>query len=292
MEIKVPIDEVLRTFKLPGRESSCWGKSLGWARPRGWTRAVSLALAPSGHRRSRCPKRRSLRCRRTWEARTKALEPVTQKKALRWRTLTLCGAPERIRTSDLCLRRAALYPAELRALKSNCMSYGYSCAALRAAAREDCSGLPALRPFGARLWRSKIAPGDFVEPLTSASGGQRSIPLHPEGHKSYGRLNRIVSLCCYSVMQRFAPLPPEAGSDRDRGCRLCLTGMLRRCRITGLFPYVHIWLWWRCPASQGRRAGYTLCQYKKRLCFLGIFFSIGPTAPSRRRRADIVRPPG
>ena len=26
------------------------------------------------------------------------------------------GAPERIRTSDLCLRRAALYPAELRVL--------------------------------------------------------------------------------------------------------------------------------------------------------------------------------
>ena len=25
-----------------------------------------------------------------------------------------CGAPERIRTSGLCLRRAALYPAELR----------------------------------------------------------------------------------------------------------------------------------------------------------------------------------
>ncbi len=29
------------------------------------------------------------------------------------------GAPERIRTSDLCLRRAALYPAELR-VQSNC----------------------------------------------------------------------------------------------------------------------------------------------------------------------------
>ncbi len=28
----------------------------------------------------------------------------------------LNGAPERIRTSDLCLRRATLYPAELRAL--------------------------------------------------------------------------------------------------------------------------------------------------------------------------------
>jgi hypothetical protein len=27
------------------------------------------------------------------------------------------GAPERIRTSDLCLRRATLYPAELRALR-------------------------------------------------------------------------------------------------------------------------------------------------------------------------------
>ena len=27
------------------------------------------------------------------------------------------GAPNRIRTCDLCLRRAALYPAELRALK-------------------------------------------------------------------------------------------------------------------------------------------------------------------------------
>ncbi len=27
------------------------------------------------------------------------------------------GAPERIRTSDLCLRRAALYPAELRVLE-------------------------------------------------------------------------------------------------------------------------------------------------------------------------------
>src|SRR5690554_197473 len=29
--------------------------------------------------------------------------------------LDIHGAPERIRTSDLCLRRAALYPAELRA---------------------------------------------------------------------------------------------------------------------------------------------------------------------------------
>ena len=39
---------------------------------------------------------------------------------LRWRTRTgvqgrgEAGAPDRIRTCDLCLRRAALYPAELR----------------------------------------------------------------------------------------------------------------------------------------------------------------------------------
>src|ERR1700744_2467124 len=31
------------------------------------------------------------------------------------RSLTKTGAPDRIRTYDLCLRRAALYPAELRA---------------------------------------------------------------------------------------------------------------------------------------------------------------------------------
>lgn len=29
------------------------------------------------------------------------------------------GAPDRIRICDLCLRRAALYPAELRVLKTN-----------------------------------------------------------------------------------------------------------------------------------------------------------------------------
>ena len=32
--------------------------------------------------------------------------------------LDIHGAPERIRTSDLCLRRATLYPAELRALRA------------------------------------------------------------------------------------------------------------------------------------------------------------------------------
>ena len=45
--------------------------------------------------------------------------------------LDIHGAPERIRTSDLCLRRAALYPAELRAVYSEqvsvsgCIVYGF-----------------------------------------------------------------------------------------------------------------------------------------------------------------------
>jgi hypothetical protein len=32
--------------------------------------------------------------------------------------IDLIGAPDRIRTCDLCLRRATLYPAELRALRA------------------------------------------------------------------------------------------------------------------------------------------------------------------------------
>ena len=35
-------------------------------------------------------------------------------------SIDFIGAPERIRTSDLCLRRAALYPAELRARSKRC----------------------------------------------------------------------------------------------------------------------------------------------------------------------------
>jgi hypothetical protein len=49
--------------------------------------------------------------------------PLTPLRVVRWRSVFLSslrslrktGAPDRIRTCDLCLRRAALYPAELRA---------------------------------------------------------------------------------------------------------------------------------------------------------------------------------
>lgn len=40
------------------------------------------------------------------------------------RALLVSGAPEGIRTPDLCLRRAALYPAELRAHPANHTSFG------------------------------------------------------------------------------------------------------------------------------------------------------------------------
>ncbi len=51
---------------------------------------------------------------RTWEPRIRTFEPSRHKKPPRgWPFVS--GAPERIRTSDLWLRRPTLYPAELRA---------------------------------------------------------------------------------------------------------------------------------------------------------------------------------
>ena len=41
-------------------------------------------------------------------------------------SLMISGAPERIRTSDLCLRRAALYPAELRVRRAAFAASGTS----------------------------------------------------------------------------------------------------------------------------------------------------------------------
>ena len=48
-------------------------------------------------------------------ARTQPWPGATNNKAIKVMAL-LFGAPDRIRTCDLCLRRAALYPTELRAL--------------------------------------------------------------------------------------------------------------------------------------------------------------------------------
>src|SRR4051794_1677661 len=61
------------------------------------------------------------------------------------------GAPEGIRTPDLCLRRAALYPAELRARR------GFMYRRLREAAIARC-----LKEKGGRLARQKRAPSGRV----------------------------------------------------------------------------------------------------------------------------------
>ena len=45
-----------------------------------------------------------------------AIQRYSLDKQLPYKSKVVSGAPERIRTSDLCLRRAALYPAELRVL--------------------------------------------------------------------------------------------------------------------------------------------------------------------------------
>jgi hypothetical protein len=104
------------------------------------------------------------------------LIPQPQKRAHLKVNPFFCGAPERIRTSDLRLRRATLYPAELRALITVDTAFnmvphtqGYP--------RGLTQSVPGLRPAGGALAPSKIAPGNFVEPLTFASGGRRSIQL-------------------------------------------------------------------------------------------------------------------
>ena len=59
------------------------------------------------------------------------------------------GPPERIRTSDLCLRRAALYPAELRAVYgellavSGCIVYGFLLGLYSLQRREDATQIRA-----------------------------------------------------------------------------------------------------------------------------------------------------
>ena len=63
--------------------------------------------------------------------------------------LDLYGPPERIRTSDLCLRRAALYPAELRAVYgellavSGCIVYGFLLSLYSLQRREDATQIRA-----------------------------------------------------------------------------------------------------------------------------------------------------
>jgi predicted RNA binding protein YcfA (HicA-like mRNA interferase family) len=103
--------QVLRT---PQTEKGPWWDPCLFGAPEGMTRGV--AARPSGRRRLR--RRRSLRhamhgLRRTRGSHQVLRTPQTEKGP--WWDPCLFGAPEGIRTPGLCLRRAALYPAELRA---------------------------------------------------------------------------------------------------------------------------------------------------------------------------------
>src|SRR5262249_30258399 len=64
------------------------------------------------------------------------------------------GAPDRIRTCDLCLRRAALYPAELRVLQAAV----YSAVVRESLARFDREATRATREPGARPHRRASKP--------------------------------------------------------------------------------------------------------------------------------------
>ncbi len=96
-----------------------------WSKKNGPQGAVFLALArPRGLLGTSCPspfgpplaRRSAALLRRSSNLKRFELTPGHKDTKKARKGPVLCpGAPERIRTSDLCLRRAALYPAELRA---------------------------------------------------------------------------------------------------------------------------------------------------------------------------------
>ena len=85
------------------------------ARPGGWiTAALGLQCPLRGVGAAGASSQIAGAICRTWEVQIKSLARTIYQNPARGRVL-VNGPPERIRTSDLCLRRAALYPAELRA---------------------------------------------------------------------------------------------------------------------------------------------------------------------------------
>jgi len=116
------------------------------------------------------------------------------------------------RTCDPCLRRAVLYPAELRA-HADTGDYSGSLPAVR----QDCSTRPWVSPLrDQRITLSRSVPDRSVEPATPAFGGQYSIQL------SYGRMQTmeiiaVLFLPCGRIIQpiqwheRFFSLPRGRG---------------------------------------------------------------------------------
>ena len=83
------------------------------------------------------------------------------------RTRNASGAPERIRTSDLCLRRATLYPAELRARNE----------AARGAGAGFEGSSPSVRQTGKRLRNIPPSPV-IVQPANGLGVNREGCQVH------------------------------------------------------------------------------------------------------------------
>ena len=92
------------------------------------------------------------------------------------------GAPDRIRTCDLWLRKPTLYPTELRALHSIFNLFKFL---------QDYSVLPCTPPLRGQFRFAplfKFVPDKFVKLVTFGFGNQHSIQLYPPGIKATGAI--------------------------------------------------------------------------------------------------------
>jgi hypothetical protein len=89
------------------------------------------------------------------------------------RTVEKFGAPDTIRTCDLCLRRATLYPAELRVLRG----FIYPIGRAGATALRGGRGSPEGKGDGIRV--ALGAPGKHVPRMPGCAGGEQK-PRHSE----------------------------------------------------------------------------------------------------------------
>ena len=83
-----------------------------------------------------------------------------------WKIIVVDGAPDRIRTCDLWLRRPTLYPAELRARGRE--GYAAECSASMTPSGEPCMDVRATQRFGAGTARGQGCPRPECRSLAKA----------------------------------------------------------------------------------------------------------------------------